>query len=300
VHLLLLPGQDARAFRELLIAAPELADAALALGEGGGWWQDGLGAGADVATVATAARGHLQLELETRTPPSVRGVRAMPAAERLARALARLERTSLDVRPGIETLATGRALLRAAGGLPAWLAGNDAWLADHLRRERRGDLRLAAGLAHDCRVARMSAAPDGPRVPAAARARVVCRATPGTTLESLRDRLLLAIDDPRVQVRATRARPATRTAPDEQLFALVRARLSQERTDLPLLPHLADEHPPLSGLRAAGVPAFGVSTLRLDREERASIDGPDERVRTRELEAALPRWVDLVVALAAM
>ena len=121
---------------------------------------------------------------------------------------------------------------------------------------------------------------------------------PGATPTQVRDGLLLAIDDPRVDVEVIDAVMPSASAPISVAASIIHARLDRERAGIAVVPFVLSRSTTAGALRAHGVPVYGFTPLVTDRDEQGSMLGPDERVRTRELEDALARLVDITATLA--
>jgi acetylornithine deacetylase/succinyl-diaminopimelate desuccinylase-like protein len=288
------------ALRYALDEWPELLEADVALTEGGFVLQDGLRAGEDLVTVAWADKGRLQLALRAEgelAPPS--RPRDGDAAARLARALARLAAWRAPARPPEVARRTAAALARARGGLTAILAGNDALTARWLVPDLADDPLTRPLLEHGCAIVRMGAEDLPHMLPEVAGARVECGVLPGATPAQVRDEVLLAIDDPRVRVRVVSSVRASVSPPEGPVLDVVRARFQRDGASVPVVPWVSARPTAAAALRARGVAVYGFVPLRIDRAELESAGAAQERVRTREIEDALARTVDIVHALAA-
>ncbi len=290
---------DGLGLQQAALRWPRVLDAELALGEGGFLLQDWLRAGEDIVVVSHGEKGRLLLRLSARGER--RPVeRALPlsAPARLVRALERVLGAHAPARLPDEVMPTAQGLLAAKGGLPALLAETRPGLELLAQGALAGDPLGTPLLASQCALLSLDAGAPTPVVPPAAEAVIDCRLLPGDAPAPFRDRLLLAIDDPRVQLDVLDTSAARASPADGPLLDVVRARLGREKPGAPVLPVLTAAKSQLGLLRARGVAAYGFTPIRVDRYELAAIHGPDERVRVAELEAALPRLVDLVAVLA--
>jgi acetylornithine deacetylase/succinyl-diaminopimelate desuccinylase-like protein len=196
--------------------------------------------------------------------------------------------------------AYGLALAEARGGLPGALA-RVAGFSESVARRALADSPLEGTLlAHRCAILRLQAATPVEAEPTAAEALLDCHLLPGTSPRSFRDRLLLRVDDPRVQLDVVLAAPPSSTAVGGAGAAALLAALREEQPAAPALPVVLSGPTPLGVLRGLGIPAYGFTGIRVDKAELESVRGADERVRTRELQAALPRLVQAVARLRAL
>lgn len=293
-------GEGAQlAIREALSRWPRLRFAEPALGKGGFLLEDGLRAGEDAVLVTHGEKGRLHVRLSTQGEALPAERATEPSAPgRLLQALGRVIGSHPEPRVPAALLPTARALLEARGGPLALLAQSDATLAlvaeDVLAQDPLG----APLLASTCALLTLRSGAPTPVVPPWAEAELDCRLVPGQAPSAFRDRLLLAIDDPRVTLEVLDAVPASSSPPTGRLLEVLAERLAAERPGAPLLSVMSAKRTELGWLRARGIPAYGFAPLRVDRDELQALHGPNERVRVRELKDALNRVVDLMRALA--
>jgi acetylornithine deacetylase/succinyl-diaminopimelate desuccinylase-like protein len=286
------------ALERALIDWPELLSSSAALTEGGFILQDFFRAGEEVIAVSRAHKGRLTLEVST---TAVRAPADRPdtatATGRLVHALDRLLRAASTTEPPDVALDTAAALAFAAGGSAALLARNRALAKPSLQLALAADPFTRNTLAHGCVITELNANDLPAIVPESSRATVECGVLPGTSPDELRDELLLAIDDPRVRVRVLDAAPPSASAATSEVVDAWRERVRRERAGAPVLPFVLSRATLAGPLRARGVPTWGFAPIRVDRLEHDAIGGPEERVRTRELEDALSRAVDVIAHL---
>lgn len=130
-------------------------------------------------------------------------------------------------------------------------------------------------------------------------AQVWCQVLPGHTPESVRDAVLLAIDDPGTRVTVARRRSGTATGFGDPLAVALQDRLSRELPRAVVTPWLrvsragsaCDVH------RQAGVPCLGGVPLALHPAERLLAGTTDDAVDTRELARMAARVTDVVASL---
>jgi len=287
------------ALEQALIDWPEIAKAEVALTEGGFVLEDFFRAGEDVVALAWAEKGRLALRLTTRAArtPAHRAP-ALTASGRLARALDRVRSFDSPARPTGLAVRTAAALARTRGGRDALLANNDALVRRFVVGKLEEDPWTRPMLSHGCTITRMTASDLERTSPAEASATVECGVLPGASPSDVRDALLLAIADPRVDVEVAEAVPPSASAPVSGATEIIHARLDHERAGIALVPFVLARPTGAGALRAHGVPVYGFTPLAVDRDELSSALGSDERVRVRELEDALSRLVDITSALA--
>lgn len=287
------------ALRQALWRWPRALAAEHALGEGGLVLEDGLRAGEDVVVVSHGEKGRLLLRLRARGErlPAERAMEPS-APGRLASALTRVVGAHPPREVPEPLLPTARALLEARGGVFGLLSSSEGALSllaeGALRDEPLGEPLLAS----TCAVTSLSSGAPTPVVPPWAEAVLDCRLLPGDAPAAFRDRLLLAIDDPRVELEVLDMAPASFSAPEGRVLDVIRERMVQERASIPVLSVMTASKTALGWLRARGIAAYGFMPIRVDRDELAALHGADERVRVKELEDALPRLIDVIAALA--
>jgi hypothetical protein len=162
-----------------------------------------------------------------------------------------------------------------------------AWLADPARRPL---------VEERCHVVSSSSSVPLLGQPAA---RMWCQVLPGHTPESVRDGVLLAIDDPGTSVTVARRRPGTATGFGDPLAVALQDRLSRELPRAVVTPWLrvsragsaCDAH------RQAGVPCLGGVPLAVHPAERLLAGTTDDAVDTQELARMAGRVTDVVGSL---
>lgn len=278
---------------------PAVRGAWVALTEGGFLLEGYLRPGEDIAAITVAEKGILQVTLSARGPAG-HGAAPMPdaAPERVVRAVARVlaRDDHRRVTPPVE--AQLRALGAQRGGLEgvalatpglATLVGLSALEATAQTRALTRDT---------CAVTMLDSGIKRNVIPSTASATLDCRLLPGTEPRAFRDRLLLLVDDPRVDLTVLEARAPSASDPAHPLVQALTARLKAEMPGVVVLPILTRGATDCSFLRDAGVPCFGLVPVRLDERELDAMHGADESVRAVELEKGLSRLVDVVAALA--
>ncbi|HEY4220838.1 MAG TPA: peptidase dimerization domain-containing protein [Myxococcota bacterium] len=283
---------------------PALAHAQVALAAGPAIVQSALVPGEELAAIAVAEKGILEVALSAHgdagpasVPPPV------SAADRVVAASARIRRSQGE-RPFTITKPTERELVdvgRAHGGVEQVVLALPR-IRDSFALSSLGDSPSARALFQDtCALAVLAAgaagAPD--MIPGDARANLDCRLLPGTDPEAFRDHLLVVVDDPRVELKVTRAVRASGSDPDGRAPRAIAARIQAELRGAAVVTALSPEDTACRAARAHAIPCYGFVPIRLTREESDATRGKDEAVRTDELERGLSRVVDIVATLAA-
>jgi acetylornithine deacetylase/succinyl-diaminopimelate desuccinylase-like protein len=121
-------------------------------------------------------------------------------------------------------------------------------------------------------------------LPQSVRTNVNCRIMPGTPIESVRDSLAAAIDDPNVKV--TISKPISPATPSPALSAevleAVQAVAARVYPGTPVLPTLQTGASDGIYVSAHGIPTYGISGIFVD-PDFGNIHGLNERVRVKAL-----------------
>ena len=134
-------------------------------------------------------------------------------------------------------------------------------------------------------------------LPQSATATVNCRIFPGISIESVRQRLLRAADNPALEIRASYEGTPSPVSPlREDVTASVADAVRQHYGDVPVINYLAPYGTDGGHTRIAGMPTYGVSGLFI-REEDVFAHGLNERIPVRSFYAALDYWYQLLTEL---
>lgn len=301
--LLLVEGDeevDGAGMRAALHDWPVLTGAYAALTEGGYLLEDYLRPGEDIAAIAVAEKGILQVTLSARGPSGHGSAPMSDAApDRVVRAVARVLGREVERRVTPPVAAQLRALGAQRGGLEA-LALATPGLGTAIGMQVLEATAQTRALTRDtCALTMLSSGLKRNVIPATASATLDCRLLPGTTPAAFHDRLLAVVDDPRVDLTVALSVAPTSSSPEHPLVDALTARLKAELPGLVVLPILTRGTTDCALLRAAGTPCFGLVPVLLEARELDAMHGTDEGVRVRELEKGLSRLVDLVLSLAA-
>lgn len=134
-------------------------------------------------------------------------------------------------------------------------------------------------------------------LPQTATATVNCRIFPGISIESVRQRLISAADNPDLEIRASYegwASPVS--ALREDVTAAVDDTIAQYYGDVPVINYMAAYGTDGAHTRIAGMPTYGVSGLFM-REEDMFAHGLNERIPVRSFYAALDYWYRVLTVL---
>jgi acetylornithine deacetylase/succinyl-diaminopimelate desuccinylase-like protein len=282
-----------------ITAWPQLGKAWVALNEGGFIIEDGVAPGRDLIAVSVAEKGVFWFDLVVRGESGHGSVpRAQDAPARLVAATQKV--LAMD-RPFTLTPPAARmfsAVGAARGGMAGFVMQRPmlVGLIGKGSLEEEDNTRV---LVHDtCALTVLNAGYKTNIVPEQARASFDCRLLPGTDPAAFRDRVLLAVDDPRVDVIVHQKSGANGSTVAHPAVDIIRARLEGELKGSATTPLLTRGYTDNRAFRIRGIPAYGLQPVRVNGAELASMHGIDERVRVKELEAGLMRWIDIIGALA--
>lgn len=290
--------------RWLLANRPETIHAALALNEGGGVILDD-GGRVKFASLQTAEKTYQDFEVTARGPT---GHSSVPLAENaiyeLAAGLDRLgryrfparllpvTRAYFGARAAVEEPELARAMraVAASKGTPA-----RAPLAILDR-----DPTLAASLRTTCVATTIGGGTGRNALPAEATANVNCRILPDETPADVQRTLTGVLADARLQVRATdefgRAEPSPL---DGEGPTAVRRVLDAMWPGVPIVPFMSRGATDSRYLRAAGIPAYGISPIATTELDARRAHGVDERIPVVSLRTGVEFFHRLVLELAA-
>jgi acetylornithine deacetylase/succinyl-diaminopimelate desuccinylase-like protein len=121
-------------------------------------------------------------------------------------------------------------------------------------------------------------------LPQRVRTNVNCRIFPGVPVDSVRDALVEAIDDPQVSVTITEPRsPATPAPPlSAAVMAPVEKAAAEVYPGVPVLPVMTTGATDGIYLTAAGIPTYGIAGMFTD-PDLGNIHGLNERIRVKSL-----------------
>jgi acetylornithine deacetylase/succinyl-diaminopimelate desuccinylase-like protein len=278
---------------------PQLSKAWVALNEGGFIIEDRVAPGRDLIAVSVAEKGVFWFDLVVRGESGHGSVpRAQDAPRRLVAATQKVLEMDLPFTLSPPAARMLGALGAAQGGMQGFVMQRPALLGlvGKGGLEERDNIRV---LVHDtCALTVLNAGYKANVVPEEARASFDCRLLPGTDPAAFRDRILLAVDDPRVDLVVQQKSAANGSTLAHPALDIIRSRIEGELEGSATTPLLARGYTDNRAFRARGVPAYGLQPVLINADELASIHGIDERVRVKELEAGLPRWIDVIGAIA--
>jgi acetylornithine deacetylase/succinyl-diaminopimelate desuccinylase-like protein len=292
-------GGDENGVDWLLKNHREWIDAGLALNEGGGGWARG----GKYLVTAVQASEKTYMDYALRVTDKG-GHSSLPTKEnaiyRLAAGLSRVERLVFSV----ELDAVTREFLRRAATVEAKqtaadmraLAANphDAAAARRLSEQPRYNALIRT----TCVATQVEAGHARNALPQSAVANVNCRILPGHSAEEVRQALVKAVADPRVDValdeREVEGPPA---AIDPEFLRTVEAVNEAVYPGVPVVPTMSSGATDSKYLRLSGIPAFGVSGIFYDMDD-VRMHGRDERVGVKEFYGGQEFLWRLVLALA--
>jgi len=287
----------------LLENEPESIQAAGALNEGGGLRLNSEGVPARI-DLQTAEKTYEDFTLTTEGPT---GHSSTPlpdnAIYRLARALTRIEAYSFPPR----LLPVTRAWLAAkaplenetrSNAMRSLVASKGELPQDSLEILLEDPL-LAANLRTTCVATLLEAGSRVNALPGKATANVNCRILPDSSTEAVEAQLVALIDDPNVQIEATGNFGSGAPSPvgGEIPEAIVR-RAQAFWPEMQLVPFMSRGATDSRFLRAAGIPAYGISPILISDEDGSRLHGIDERIPAKSLQPAVEFLYALVVDLA--
>ena len=134
-------------------------------------------------------------------------------------------------------------------------------------------------------------------LPQTATATVNCRIFPGVSIESVRQRLLTAADNPDLEIRASYegwASPVSLLR--EDVTGAVADTITKYYGEVPVINYMAAYGTDGAHTRIAGMPTYGVSGLFM-REEDMFAHGLNERIPVRSFYVALDYWYEVLTLL---
>jgi acetylornithine deacetylase/succinyl-diaminopimelate desuccinylase-like protein len=159
---------------------------------------------------------------------------------------------------------------------------------------------LAASLRTTCVATTVSGGTRRNALPAEATANVNCRILPDETVADVRRTLVSALADPGLEVRATdefgHAEPSPLGGPGP---AALRRVLDAMWPEVPVVPFMSRGATDSRFLRAAGIPAYGLSPIATTEADGRRAHGVDERIPVASLRRGVEFLDRLVLELAA-
>ena len=282
---------------------PETIRAAVALNEGGGVRLDASGKPVRI-DLQTAEKIYRDSTLRAHGPT---GHSSVPlddnAIYRLARALSAIEghrfparllpvtRAWMQGRAALETAelaATMNALTEAKGELPAEALANA--LADPL---------LAASLRTTCIATLIEGGTRVNALPGSAEANLNCRILPDSSPEAVRQVLVRLIDDPAIEIIASSEFGFGEPSPIGGVTpAAIRTIAEAMWPGIKIIPFMSRGATDSRFLRAAGIPAYGISPVAIGEEDGRRAHGINERIPAASLEPGVEFLYRLIVELA--
>ena len=260
-----------------------LVDGALVLNEGGGGW---MRQGQYLVTAVQASeKTYMDYAL---TVTDKGGHSSLPTREnaiyRLAAALAKVQKLSFPVELNE---VTREFLKRAAGTESKDIARSMRALAanekDPLAAARLSvEPRYNALLHTTCVATQVEAGHARNALPQSAVANVNCRILPGHSAEEVRQALVAAIADPKVEVRlADKEVAGPRAQIDPAFLAAVERVSGRMYPGVPVVPTMSSGATDSKYYRLAGIPAYGVSGIFSDIDD-VRAHGRDERLGVKQ------------------
>ncbi len=289
VKLMLTCGEEGGQFNGahwLTTTQRDLVDAGIALNEGAGGELDAAGKRID-HTILAAEKSPVTFTFEV-TNAGGHSSRPVPdnAIYHLARALDAVSRYEFPVRLNDANRAYFTRMAKIVGGETG--AAMTAIVADPTDAKANATLSANPGyhamLRTTC-VATMLEAGHAPNaLPQRARATVNCRVFPGETVESVRQALVAAVNNPKVAISTPgRGFPeAAAPALTPQVLGPIEKITEQMWPGVPVVPILQPAATDATFLNAAGIPAFGVSGMFYD-PDLGHIHGLNERIRVKSV-----------------
>jgi acetylornithine deacetylase/succinyl-diaminopimelate desuccinylase-like protein len=134
-------------------------------------------------------------------------------------------------------------------------------------------------------------------LPQTATATVNCRIFPGISIESVRQRLITAADNPDLEIRVSyEGSPSPESPPREDVKGSVADAVAEQYAEVPIVNYMAAYGTDGSHARIAGLPTYGVSGLFM-REEDMFAHGLNERIPVRSFYASLDYWYQILTEL---
>jgi acetylornithine deacetylase/succinyl-diaminopimelate desuccinylase-like protein len=289
VKLMLTCGEEGGQFNGanwLTTTQRDLVDAGIALNEGAGGELDAAGKRID-HTILAAEKSPVTFTFEV-TNAGGHSSRPVPdnAIYHLARALDAVSRYEFPVRLNDANRAYFTRMAKIVGGETG--AAMTAIVADPTDAKANATLSANPGyhamLRTTC-VATMLEAGHAPNaLPQRARATVNCRVFPGETVESVRQALVTAVNNPKVAISTPgRGFPEAAAPPlTPKVLGPIEKNTEQMWPGVPVVPILQPAATDATFLNAAGIPAFGVSGMFYD-PDLGHIHGLNERIRVKSV-----------------
>jgi acetylornithine deacetylase/succinyl-diaminopimelate desuccinylase-like protein len=299
--ILLLVGDeevDGEGMRSALTRWPNVLKAEWAINEGAFLLQDYFQDGEDVAAVSVAQKGVLQFQLTT-TGSAGHGSSPSDddATHRLIRAIDRILHRHNPLLLTAETERMFGLVGQARGGIDGFVMQNPVLLAQFGRSSLEAKRSTSALVHNTCALTVLEAGYKRNVIPAEAVATFDCRLLPKVDPEKFRNDLMRLVDDPRVEFKVLMIGSANSSSERSRVLDVIRSRIGQEFPATPTIPILTKGLTDSRFLRAQGIASYGFIPVRITQEELSTLHGKNEQIRVEELQKALPRLVDVVVAL---
>lgn len=134
-------------------------------------------------------------------------------------------------------------------------------------------------------------------LPQSATATVNCRIFPGMSIESVRQRLFTAADNPDIEISVSyKGSPSPESPPREDVKGSVADAIAAHYGEIPIINYMAAYGTDGAHTRIAGMPTYGVSGLFM-REEDMFAHGLNERIPVRSFYTALDYWYLVLIEL---
>ena len=134
-------------------------------------------------------------------------------------------------------------------------------------------------------------------LPQTATATVNCRIFPGISIESVRQRLFTAADNPEVEIRVSyQGSPSPESPLREDVKGSVADAVAEDYGEVPIINYMAAYGTDGTHTRIAGMPTYGVSGLFM-REQDMFAHGLNERIPVRSFYTALDYWYRVLTDL---
>lgn len=261
-------------------------DAGLAVNEGGAGQLDDTGK--PVALSIEAAEKVYQDFTLTTTNPGGHSSRPVPdnAIYDMAAALTRISRVEFpvmlnDATRGYFTQTAKLVDPNASKAMTAIVANPNDAAADAILSK---DKKWHSMLRTTCVATLISGGHALNALPQKVTANVNCRLFPGVKVEDVRDALIKAIDNPKVDIAIREPRsPATPTPVfGPELLKPIQATAAEVYPGVPIVPMMATGATDGIYLSAAGIPTYGINGYFVDPDE-GNIHGLNERIRVKSL-----------------
>jgi acetylornithine deacetylase/succinyl-diaminopimelate desuccinylase-like protein len=278
-------------------------DAALAINEGGGLVLGDDG-GLKFVSLQTAEKIYQDFKVVAHGPT---GHSSVPLADnaiyRLARALDRLAEFRFPVRllPVTRASFAARAAVESAeiaGAMRAVAEATDTPPADAVE-VLDGDPILAASLRTTCVATQIEGGTRPNALPAEASANINCRILPDETTDDVRQKLAEVFADDALEIHPSlefgHAEPSPLEGPGPDAIRKV---IEEGFPDAPVIPSMSRGATDSRYLRAAGIPAYGLSPIANTEADGRRAHGVDERIPAASLRPAVELLHRLVLELA--